>query len=690
MREEDILARHSRPQKHSTWVPKTRDWRYATGVFKHNDFEDAPKDRSAWDAMDFDYQASRSRSGTGIEDGGYMSVDGMVSAPDIPEGAKSKISPETSKTIVRIEPVKKKAKTGKRSRTPWQKRYRKIGEPVAEGEPRYEVVGLIARLRFSGKLIIEDAPPHPAIQSPPEHTSILATPAKAVMHRDPDTSATARTAQTLNTLHILDSIESVHEFPVFQRTWVDETKDFNTQEVRARLRQPGAQVKDMGNNYAWYDDAVPIDALFPPGIPLSAKEVNAYYPHHIRWKQMMLRLTNNDYRGADFIGMQTFFRGPFNHPKTARDMNNIQRDQVKGMMKGFRTDSLNGKHERNLHTNHMMPGKYIELNRPGLVVPTFDDLLRGLHHLPSGLDARGLTECLSWYLNFRDSFTPKLDLNVLHAQALIRALRLPLKPYGPQNLDCNALKEWKEKGRFEERKVYYESAKPTTTTSKEGDQRRTQMHMNLDDHEVKLDLTLPLRHVFTFPFLALHSVVAEAYKMGIDKAENRQAEREGAEGRQRLEAKWAARLAGEPEPEEETMDEDVAEEVQEQQQEAPVQEMKEPHRTSKRPITTQDLRILAPMPRKIATSQPTNGPSPLGHYIPTGPRPDATSSRYAQPFLPMAGAHPTRDYGQRAPSSAYNPDAAYGRRGYEAGRSTDQRDPSQRGGRPGARGRGGH
>jgi hypothetical protein len=39
-----------------------------------------------------------------------------------------------------------------------------------------------------------------------------------------------------------------------------------------------------------------------------------------------------------------------------------------------------------------------------------------------------------------------------------------------------------------------------------------------------MNLILPLRHILTFPFLALHGVVAEALKMGIDKAERRQEE----------------------------------------------------------------------------------------------------------------------------------------------------------------------
>lgn len=64
----------------------------------------------------------------------------------------------------------------------------------------------------------------------------------------------------------------------------------------------GAEI--LGPKYHWYEHAVPVNAIFPPGIPISAKEIMAYYPHHVRWKGVMLRLTSNDYRGADIMGMQ--------------------------------------------------------------------------------------------------------------------------------------------------------------------------------------------------------------------------------------------------------------------------------------------------------------------------------------------------------------------------------------------------
>jgi hypothetical protein len=313
MREEDILARHSRPQKHSTWVPKKRDWRYATGVFKHDDLEGAPKDRSAWDDMDYDYQVADTqkigdRSGSVQSDGDGRALSRSVSAPGTPERANGMHLLESPKTIVSVETFKKKAKpvkTAKRSIWQSMSRCHQIGTSESAGEqPAYETYSLMVRLRFSGKLVIEDALPRIATQGFIERKELPITPAKLKTPHTSNTPATARTATSPFAPHTLDSIESVYTCPLFERTWVDETKDFNMRAVRGVLQEPGSTAKDLGVNYMWYNDAVPVDALLPPGVPLSAKEINAYYPHHVRWRGMMLRLTNNDYRGPDIIGMQ--------------------------------------------------------------------------------------------------------------------------------------------------------------------------------------------------------------------------------------------------------------------------------------------------------------------------------------------------------------------------------------------------
>jgi hypothetical protein len=373
---------------------------------------------------------------------------------------------------------------------------------------------------------------------------------------------------------------------------------------------------------------------------------------------------------------------------SAAVMNQFQRDSVKKVIPGFKTDTINGKHDSNLHTDQLEPGRYIAERRSGYTLPTFDSLLAGLNHLPSGLDARGLTECLSWYLNVRDSFTPKLDLNVLHTQALIRLLRIPLKRYGPQNLDCNALKEWKENGKFDERRVYYEPAKSMSAKAEDVKQKRSQLHMNLDDDEVKLDVQLPLRHVLTFPFLALHGIMGEALKLGIEKAENRKAEREAEDGRKMLEAKWAAKVADDAEPRKQAHALDANAhhpEVMSEKAETVIKaddSSNGSYRIPRRALTTETLRTVAPAPRRASAALPFNG-GPLGQLA--APERHATAPRTqvldTQPFVPYETRYIDRDWDAPVPSSGHAPHSAYGRREYGSTRGTDQRNGMQRGGR---------
>lgn len=257
---------------------------------------------------------------------------------------------------------------------------------------------------------------------------------------------------------------------------------------------------------------------------------------------------------------QAFFRGPPTHNLTPAQLNTFQRDTVKSSIPHSNKSTRQA--DRNLHTIHLALGKSVENQcSKGFTLPTFTDLLHGLQHLPSGLDARGLTESLAWYMSVRDTFTPPLELNVLHTQSLIRALRQPLRGFGPQNLDRGALREWRDRGEgFEERRVRGGEVggggvkKSTTAASghielgrvEDGQENkgmgreRSQMHMNLDNDSVALHLTLPIRHFLTFPFLALHGVVAEALKVGIEKAELRLAERKAEQVKRDMEAKWAA------------------------------------------------------------------------------------------------------------------------------------------------------
>lgn len=322
MREEDILTRQTRPQRHSSQVPNTRDWRYATGVFQREDFD--TRERSACDTMEFNNHiagSKRGRKGSGCSNGSDTDLSGTASVSHTPESAATRPLSEPSNTIVQLGPPKKKAKTKKKSKWMQVSRYKPLGEqPVQDEEhPGYDVYSLTVRLRFSDKLTIQDAQTDtvtPVPHVPSEAPSTLDAPAPTLTTEPPTpptdskvpatpaTPATIQTAETPNTPHTLDFIKRVRNLPPFQRPWIDETQDFNMRKVLRTLRQPFTEVKDLGRNYTWYTSAVPIDTLFPPGIPLSAKEILAYYPHHIRWKGVMIRLTNNNYRGSDIVGIQ--------------------------------------------------------------------------------------------------------------------------------------------------------------------------------------------------------------------------------------------------------------------------------------------------------------------------------------------------------------------------------------------------
>lgn len=311
---------------------------------------------------------------------------------------------------------------------------------------------------------------------------------------------------------------------------------------------------------------------------------------------------------------------------TAAHMNGYQRDAVKTAIPGFKTSTHKGKSDRNLRTDELKPGQFVEATRKGFTLPTFEDLVRGLKRLPSGLDARGLSQCLSWYLNIRDTFNPKLELNVLHTQSLIRALRQPLKPYGPQNLDRNALEEWRSNGTFEFVEIENSEHVPGGNIFDMLAPKRSRLHLNLDNESVSMDLTLPIRHVLTLPFLALHGVVSEALKYGIDKADNRQEARIGATAQRSLEAKLAATAAAQA-------DEEMCEPPDQSRWPTPstaqdLQEHQAHPRIPKRPLPIQPGQLSVHKRAKPDTipsqpsiiSWPTLALAPPQAQPPTGPR----------------------------------------------------------------------
>jgi len=241
----------------------------------------------------------RSRSG----DGGSTRTEETMSLPGTPKGIKSQFLSETLQTAVRLEPFREKAKVAKRNKWTSVSRYAPSDEAIRNNKTGYRAFSLVVKLRFSGQLVIDQATARYTTPVPSESTQ----PANSAIPHNFTTPAITREVKALYTPQTMRSISSVHDYIPFERSWVDETQDFNMREVCSTIRRPNTPVKDLGKNYTWYDDAVAADALLPPGIPLSAKELLAYYPHHIRWTGVMLRLSNNDYRGAEIVGIQASF-----------------------------------------------------------------------------------------------------------------------------------------------------------------------------------------------------------------------------------------------------------------------------------------------------------------------------------------------------------------------------------------------
>jgi hypothetical protein len=347
-------------------------------------------------------------------------------------------------------------------------------------------------------------------------------------------------------------------------------------------------------------------------------------------------------------------------------MNGYQRDAVKISLPGFKTTTYKGKSDHNLRTDRLKPGQLIHV-RKGYTLPTFDDLVRGLQRLPSGLDARGLTQCISWYLHYRDTFTPRLDLNVLHAQPLIRALREPLRPFGPQNLDRNALEEWRSKGTFETQELEDKNQGHQEAAFAEvGPSGRSQLHINVDTEDVALHHKLPLRHLFTFPFLSMQNMVGKALKLGIKKAEARK------EARLKAEKEKIALKAKKKEELERKNKKNAGEVTQEEASKLPFKPPKRPLpvdagllSSHKKPKVATNSRTSLPVSShkkpRVDTSSRSPRP-PLRKLAPAPPRPAA--SPYTQ------GASPNyRDWNSSTPWSAYAPppqmeDNVYGRRGH--------------------------
>jgi hypothetical protein len=250
--------------------------------------------------------------------------------------------------------------------------------------------------------------------------------------------------------------------------------------------------------------------------------------------------------------IQCFFRSSPEFPVDGNSFRDFFRQAIRGNDPTFKVTDLEPKADLNLYTEGFYSTQFIESR--GYTVPTFDDLLKGLKFLPTGLDARELTQCLVWYLNSADLFTPRLELNVLHVQSLVRALKLPLKDYGFRNLDIIGLNEFHEHDGYpnsrqadNERIVCNKETETDESRVKKkgygvkdaqlGVEKGKHITLHIDSSNGTITTTVPIsvRSIFQLPFMSMYGMVAVALRMGIENALTKKALRERSENGQNVE-----------------------------------------------------------------------------------------------------------------------------------------------------------
>lgn len=294
----DILHRTSRPQGHSL-LPRHRDWRYERGSFGHEDHQDVAKQRSVWDGLDYDARIGifgrerRTVRGscrkTDSENCGVfeerddrnnptaspttMGLDGTVESPE-------KVTPKASRNTSKIgnagDGSARKLNLAKAcSRPHTVAAFERSSENTDGGKEVWEQTRLITSLKCNSINIAAvertsnevPATPSRSIRSTPQ-----ATP--SILKKKGWNSATA-TPTTPSALRVCDTIiEASPTPPLFERQWMDETHNFNMKTVVESLRPDLKAMEQLPAAYNWFPEAVPIDALFPPGVPMSAKEIH--------------------------------------------------------------------------------------------------------------------------------------------------------------------------------------------------------------------------------------------------------------------------------------------------------------------------------------------------------------------------------------------------------------------------------
>jgi hypothetical protein len=305
----DNLPRASRPQRHASWLPRHRGWQDQTGVLQHEDHVDPLKQRTVWNEFGNDAQngmsgrerrrvekrrrltqTSSGDAGEGDKEDGTATLPEASPCPSSPSISPAK-QPQASKKMSTAESAcdesaRKLNAVKAPSRAYTIAGSKRSGENSDAGGQVWERTRLITRLKFAGrniailKRILAGVPATPSRST---RSKPCTTPSLRKTARTP----AAATPTTPSSLRVLDSAKRLHSLPLFERQWKDETQNFNMKKVLESVRPGSKAVEELPALFTWFANAVPINALFPPGVPVSAREIHVR-EHLTRIKMHML------------------------------------------------------------------------------------------------------------------------------------------------------------------------------------------------------------------------------------------------------------------------------------------------------------------------------------------------------------------------------------------------------------------
>lgn len=271
----DIWDRLSRLQQQSKWIPKRGDWCCANGVVKQIDCKDPPRELTNSDEVDYDCLVPQSLEVAGsFASSGYGHVDDDDDDDEtIEEDLKSPGNVNIHDNVFEQMDFSRQLN----------------GTDAAALTPLHLA---------SASVAVTDR----TTKNHSRSSQTLFTMDDGITIEKPKAPEMPPVRRFVNRSDILDTVSQTT--PLSNEGQSTQPRVFSMRVVRATLRDPDERPGELVKNYNWYPDAVPIDGLFPPGVPLSAKEICAYYPHHVRWQDVMLRLAQNDYRGPDILGIE--------------------------------------------------------------------------------------------------------------------------------------------------------------------------------------------------------------------------------------------------------------------------------------------------------------------------------------------------------------------------------------------------